>query len=140
MFTLPNLMAYLRQKLGNNGSLPHESSVEGAKISSAIHPLKTKQSIEVIIFPHILVQGLGSLADTTGEAIVDECGLEHFRESGVDIHDTSSSNAIRNGRKREGYKKLPKWGMTNEWILVELPACQNRDLTHCRVKGYPTKE
>lgn len=41
-----------------------------------------------------LVQGFGSLTDTTGKAVVDECGLEHFRESGVDIHHTSSSNAI----------------------------------------------
>lgn len=43
-----------------------------------------------------LVEGLSSLTDTTGEAIVDECGLQHFRESGVDIHHTSGSDAVKN--------------------------------------------
>lgn len=80
---------------------------------------------------YTLVQCLGSLADTTGEAIVDECGLEHFWESSVDIHDTSSSNAIKNRWTRNSRLNLTKIGMTNEWIPVELPACQNGDLTHC---------
>ena len=43
---------------------------------------------------HTLIECLGSLTDAAGQSIVDECGLEDFWESGVDIHDTSSSNAI----------------------------------------------
>lgn len=43
-----------------------------------------------------LVQSLGRLTDAAGEAVVDQCGLEHFRESGVDIHHTSGSDAVQN--------------------------------------------
>lgn len=88
-----------------------------------------------------LVQRFGGLTDTTGKAIVDECGLEHFWESGVDIHDTSSSNAIKKtGGQEKWVLHLTELGITNKWIPMELPACQNGDLTHCWVKGYPTKE
>ena len=41
----------------------------------------------------LLVQSLRCLADTAGETVVDECGLEHFGESGVHIHHTSSGDA-----------------------------------------------
>lgn len=53
---------------------------------------------------NVLVQGLGSLTDPTGEAIVDERCLEHFREGCVDIHHTSSSNATTKNKvdKRGG--------------------------------------
>ena len=55
---------------------------------------------------YLLVQGLGSLTDTTGKTIVDECGLEHFRESGVDIHHTSGSSAVNNKIKKEQETKM----------------------------------
>ena len=41
----------------------------------------------------LLVQSLCCLTDSAGETIVDECGLEHFGESGVHIHHTSSGDA-----------------------------------------------
>lgn len=78
------------KKLGNNGGLPHKNSVEGAKMSSVIH-LVGKMSHKLLL--HLLVQCLGGLPDATGKAIVNECGLEHFWESSVDIHYTSSCNA-----------------------------------------------
>lgn len=78
------------KKLGNNGGLPHKNSVEGAKMSSVIH-LVGKMSHKPLL--HLLVQCLGGLPDATGKAIVNECGLEHFWESSVDIHYTSSCNA-----------------------------------------------
>lgn len=83
-------MLHLRQKLGNNGGLPHMNSVEGAKMSSVI--LLVSNLSHKLVF-HLLVQCLGTLPDATGKAIVNESGLENFRESGVDIHDTSSCNA-----------------------------------------------
>lgn len=78
------------KKLGNNGGLPHKNSVEGAKMSSVIH-LVGKMTHKLLL--HLLVQCLGGLPDATGKAIVNECGLEHFWESSVDIHYTSSCNA-----------------------------------------------
>lgn len=83
-------MLNLRQKLGNNGELPHRNSVEGAKMSSVI--LLVGNMSHKLVF-HLLVQCLGGLPDATGKAIVNECGLEHFWESGVYFHDTSSGNA-----------------------------------------------
>lgn len=80
------------RKLGNNGGLPHKNSVEGAKMSSLMHTVGKMSHILVF---HLLVQCLGGLPDATGKAIVNECGLEHFWESGVDIHDTSSCNAAK---------------------------------------------
>lgn len=47
IYAFRSLTTYLRQKLGNNGRLPHKSSVEGAKTSSAIHP-RTNQHIDEV--------------------------------------------------------------------------------------------
>lgn len=53
-----------------------------------------------------LVQRFGGLTDTAGQTVVDEGGLEHLRESGVDIHHTSSSDAgVGDKERRRGDKE-----------------------------------
>lgn len=46
----------------------------------------------------LLVQCLCGLTDTAGETVVDECGLQHLGQGGVDIHHTSGSNAVGMGK------------------------------------------
>ncbi|KAI4900694.1 hypothetical protein NFI96_033780, partial [Prochilodus magdalenae] len=54
------------------------------------------------------VQSLGSLTDTAGKPVMDECGLQHFRQGGVHIHHSSGSNATATGISTVVRKELLK--------------------------------
>lgn len=110
--------------MGNNGRLPHMNSVEGAKMSSVI--LMVGNISHIVAF-HVLVQCLGGLPDATGKAIVNECGLEHFWESGVDIHDTSSCNAAPIVKHRNKFNIRARGRGVREAMRVVLPTCQDGD-------------
>lgn len=91
-----NHQRHLRKKLGNKWQSSSETSVEGAKLSSRVQT----ERVSRLRPGSLLIQSLGGLPDSTGESVVDECGLQHFGQGGVHIHHTSGSDAVHKRDRR----------------------------------------